>query len=162
MSSISSRREQGGGYFFDMTRTFALGYAPEPLVQLYKDTQDCLEAITSQIRVGEPARRYQNMTCDFFQKRGHPTINNNSKTTSGYVHSLGHGVGLALHEAPHFRGSSTNHAKLQPGQVFAIEPGLYYPERGMGCRLEDIYWIDAASQVHKLTAYPYQLVIPMS
>ncbi|HEY90025.1 MAG TPA: aminopeptidase P family protein [Thermoflexia bacterium] len=154
-------REPGGGYFFDMTRTFALGYAPEPLAQIYQDTQNCLAKIVSQLAVGEEPRHYQALTCACYQERGHPTIAENSQTTEGYVHSLGHGVGLNLHEAPSFSGAATNTTRLQPGHVFTIEPGLYYPERGMGCRIEDVYWIDAAGQVHKLTAYPYELVIPM-
>ncbi|MCD4738460.1 MAG: Xaa-Pro peptidase family protein [Anaerolineae bacterium] len=155
-------REPGGGYFFDMTRTFSLGYAPEALAQIYQDTLDCLAEITPQLAVGEETRHYQDMTCAFYQKRGHPTIAENNQTTEGYVHSLGHGVGLNLHEVPSFSSTATNTTRLQPGHVFTIEPGLYYPNRGMGCRIEDVYWIDAASKVHKLTDYPYDLVIPMS
>ncbi|MEA3309169.1 MAG: Xaa-Pro peptidase family protein [Chloroflexota bacterium] len=154
-------REPGGGYFFDMTRTFSLGYVPEPLAQIYQDTQDCLAEIIPQLAVGEETRHYQAMTCACYQKRGHPTIATERQTTEGYIHSLGHGVGLNLHELPFFSDTPTNVTQLQPGHVFTIEPGLYYPERGMGCRIEDVYWIDAAGQVNKLTNYPYELVIPM-
>ena len=42
-----------------------------------------------------------------------------------------------------------------------VEPGLYYPERGMGCRLEDVLWIGEDGNMHNLTQYPYDLVIPM-
>ncbi len=50
---------------------------------------------------------------------------------------------------------------LEPGHVFAFEPGLYYPERGMGCRVEDMVWIDDAGKVHTLTQMDYDLIVPM-
>lgn len=154
-------REAGGGYFFDMTRTFCLGYAPEPVAALHQDVLDCLEHIKARIRPGELARSYQQATCEFFAERGHPTLGETPDTLQGYVHSLGHGVGLDIHEAPMFRDTPSNTAMLELGHVFTLEPGLYYPERGMGCRLEDVIWMDAEGAWHNLTDYPYELVIPM-
>lgn len=54
----------------------------------------------------------------------------------GMNHGLGHGVGLEIHEEPCFRGD----AKMEEGDIFTIEPGLYYPEVG-GVRIEDSYFI---------------------
>ncbi len=153
--------EPGGGYFFDLTRTFCLGYAPEPVIRLHEETRACLEALIEELAVGEPTRRYQVQTCDFFRERGHPTIMDDPETLSGYVHSVGHGVGLKLHESPFFRDSSTDGPRLQPGHVFTLEPGLYYPDAGMGCRLEDVLWIDEEGTVHNLSPLAYDLVIPM-
>jgi len=153
--------EHGGGYFFDMTRTFCLGYAPPAVESLYQDVRDCIEHICAAIQVGEEARRYQQMTCEFFKQRGHPTVAENPGTLEGYVHGVSHGVGLDLHERPMFRDVSSNTTTLQPGHVFTVEPGLYYPERGMGCRLEDVVWIDEEGTPHNLTDYPYDLVIPL-
>ena len=73
------------------------------------------------------------------------------------MHTLGHGVGLDVHEEPFFRAETL----LRPGHVFTIEPGLYYPDEGMGCRIEDVLWIDESGGVHNLTDFPYDLVIPM-
>jgi Xaa-Pro aminopeptidase len=99
------------------------------------------------------------MTCEFFEKRGHPTIASDSKTEEGYVHSLGHGLGLAIHEEPSFRDDPTNTDVLRPGHVFACEPGLYYPDQGYGIRIEDAIWIDDEGDVHNLTDFPKELVI---
>lgn len=154
-------REMGGGYFFDLTRTFCLGYAPEPVQKLHRDVVACLQALKGFIRVGELARHCQQMTCAFFRERGHPTIDQDPKTLQGYVHSVGHGVGLDIHEEPRLSDDPSNVTWLQPGHVFAVEPGLYYPEKGMGCRVEDVFWIAEDGEVHDLTDMPYDLVIPM-
>jgi Xaa-Pro aminopeptidase len=111
--------------------------------------------------VGEETRHYQQLTCEFYRQRGHPTLADDPQTLEGYVHSLGHGVGLELHEAPAFSDTNGNTARLRPGHVFAIEPGLYYPEQGMGCRLEDVLYLDEDGAVHNFTTYPRELVIPM-
>jgi Xaa-Pro aminopeptidase len=52
--------------------------------------------------------------------------------------------------------------RFEPGHVFTIEPGLYYPDDGIGCRLEDVFWIDENGTPQLLTDFPYELVIPMS
>ena len=154
-------REVGGGYFFDITRTFSLGYAPEALQALYDDTLACLTKLKENVRVGEEARRYQQMTCAFFEERGYPTVGQDPATVKGYVHGIGHGLGLEIHEAPSFQDAPINDTLLKPGHVFTLEPGLYFPDEGMGCRLEDVLWIDREGEVHTLTQAPYTLVIPM-
>ncbi len=154
-------REMGGGYFFDMTRTFCLGYAPPEVQALHLDVLECHNRILAALEAGRPAATYQRMACDFFRERGHPTVAEDPTTQEGYVHSLGHGVGLELHERPSFADRPGNDDRLQPGSVFTIEPGLYYPERGMGCRIEDVLWIDEKGALHNLTDYPYELIIPM-
>jgi Xaa-Pro aminopeptidase len=152
-------REAGGGYFFDMTRTFCLGYAPPEVEAAYRDVADCVAHIVAAYEVGKEVRQYQRLTCEFFEARGHPTVASDSTTEAGYVHSVGHGLGLAIHEDPFFSDSPTNTDVLQPGHVFSCEPGLYYPERGFGIRIEDVIWIDEGGSVHNLTEFPKQLVI---
>jgi Xaa-Pro aminopeptidase len=71
---------------------------------------------------------------------------------SGFFHSLGHGVGLEVHEAP-LLGRSPD--VLQAGEVVAVEPGCYRPGFG-GCRLEDLVRVtDDGGEV--LTDFPYDL-----
>jgi Xaa-Pro aminopeptidase len=154
-------REIGGGYFFDMTRTFCLGYAPEAVTRLYRDVMDCVAHLKVALKAGEETRRYQQMACAFFEARGHPTIGSDPGTLEGYVHGLGHGVGLDIHEAPSFFDYAGNTARLMPGHVFTLEPGLYYPGQGMGCRIEDTLWLDEHGDICNLTDYPYDLVVPM-
>lgn len=152
-------REAGGGYFFDLTRTFCLGYAPPEVEQAYRDVYECIERLLGAYQVGTEARRYQQMTCEFFESRGHPTVASDSKTEVGYVHSVGHGLGLAIHEEPRFSDVPSNIDVLRPGHIFTCEPGLYYPERGFGVRIEDVVWIDADGTVHNLTDFPKDLII---
>jgi len=152
-------REAGGGYFFDMTRTFCLGYAPQQVEDAYQDVRTALEMLVNAYEVSQEARHYQQMTCDFFEERGHPTIESDSQTERGYVHSVGHGLGLAIHEEPHFTSTPTNTDVLQPGHVFTCEPGLYYPERDFGIRIEDVIWIDEDGAVHNLTDFAKELVV---
>jgi len=154
-------REAGGGYFFDMTRTFCLGYAPPEVEEAYRDVYECQRSLIEAYEVGTKARRYQHMTCEFFESRGHPTVASDSKTDVGYVHSVGHGLGLAVHEEPRFGDVPTNSDVLKPGHVFTCEPGLYYPDRGFGIRIEDVLWIDSDGTVHNLTDFPKELVIEM-
>ena len=154
--------EAGGGYFFDMTRTFCLGYAPDKLQHIYDDVFACTRHIIANLDVGTPTRRYQQMTCAFFRERGYATVEEDASVLSGYIHSLGHGVGLELHETPMFRDTPDNTAQIAPGHVFTVEPGLYYPDEGMGCRIEDVIYIDPDGNIQNLTDYPYQLVIPMA
>ncbi|MFQ6101217.1 MAG: M24 family metallopeptidase [Anaerolineae bacterium] len=153
--------EAGGGYFADVTRTFCLGYAPPEVEKAYQDVYECAEKLIGAYEVGIEARRYQQMTCEFFESRGHPTIASDSRTEVGYVHSLGHGLGLAVHEEPRFGDVPSNTDVLKPGHVFTCEPGLYYPGRGFGIRIEDDLWIDAEGVVHNLTDFPKELVVEM-
>jgi len=151
--------EAGGGYFADVTRTFCLGHAPPEIERAYRDVYECHTTLLAAFEVGTETRRYQQMTCEFFEDRGHPTVASDSKTESGYVHSLGHGLGLAVHEEPRFADVPANTDVLQPGHIFTCEPGLYYPDRGFGIRIEDDLWIDPDGEIHNLTDFPRELVI---
>ena len=61
------------------------------------------------------------MVCDYFEQRGHATIRSHPTTTEGYVHSLGHGVGLDIHEKPGFALSAMNSDVIEVGDVITIE-----------------------------------------
>lgn len=154
-------REAGGGYFFDFTRTWCLGYAPEAEAKLYQDVKYVYETIMDELEMGESAPFYQERTCELFEERGHPTLRQDSQLQSGYVHSLGHGLGLDVHERPWFSKRGQAGDLLSAGSVVTIEPGLYYPEKGMGCRLEDTVWIRPDGVMEVLAEYPYDLVLPM-
>jgi Xaa-Pro aminopeptidase len=154
-------REAGGGYFFDLTRTFCLGYAPPEVEKAYQDVAECQARVLEAYRVGTQAKHFQQMTCEFFESRGHPTVASDSKAEVGYVHTIGHGLGLDVHEEPSFSDTPDNTSILQPGHVFTCEPGLYYPDRGFGMRIEDVVWIDLEGAVHNLTGFPRELVVEM-
>jgi Xaa-Pro aminopeptidase len=154
--------EPGGGYYFDFTRTWCLGYAPPEVEQAYEDVLATFKAVMKALRPGELARSYQALTCQLLEARGHPTIGSDPTTTSGYVHGLAHGVGLNIHEPPHFSDMPGNEARLEPGMVITVEPGVYYPERGYGVRIEDCVWLNPANlKFETLATYRKDLVIPV-
>ncbi len=151
--------EAGGGYFHDFTRTWCLGHASDEVLALYQDVLDVYETIFEAIEPDVPTREYQLMTCALFEEKGHPTICSDPRTLDGYVHSLGHSLGLSIHEAPFFRHSAMNQAVLVPGTVFTIEPGLYYPDRGMGVRIEDTVLMRSDGKLETLVDFPKDLLI---
>ncbi|MCS7178059.1 MAG: Xaa-Pro peptidase family protein [Anaerolineae bacterium] len=149
------------GYYFDLTRTFCLGYAPPEVEKVYQDVAECLDAVVAEVRVGVEARRLQQVACAFFARRGYPTVAEHPETEVGFTHLIGHGLGLAIHEEPVFTDVPSNIRTLQPGHVFTVEPGLYDPSSGYGVRLEDVLWIDETGEVHNLTPLPKELVVEM-
>ncbi len=153
--------QAGGGYHYDFTRTWSLGYASDPAQQLYANVLDTYETVASKFHLDHSCRDFQIAACEQFEAGGHPTVLNSPGTTDGYVHGLGHGVGLAIHEAPGFSHLESNSDQLVSGSVFTFEPGLYYPERGMGIRLEDTYWARPDGSFELLAEYPKELVLPV-
>ena len=153
--------EAGGGYFYDFTRTWCLGYATDEALQLYEDVYSVYQQIMSELQPGEHCPKYQRRACELFEARGHPHILNDPQTQEGYVHSLGHGLGLNVHERPWFGLNASPEDRLDPGSVFTIEPGLYYPERGLGVRLEDTVWVRPDGKMEVLAEYPLDLVLPV-
>ncbi|MCE7949297.1 MAG: aminopeptidase P family protein [Chloroflexi bacterium CFX4] len=147
------------GYFHDMTRTWCLGRAADDVQAAYDDVMHAFHMVMHAFKVGAPTSQYQVMVLDYFESRGHATQRSKPGTMEGYVHSLGHGIGLNVHEAPMFGEKSTH--VLQVGNAFTVEPGLYYPERGYGVRVEDSVYIDEHGVVQRLTDFPYDLVVPL-
>ena len=127
------------GYFFDLTRTFCMGAVPDELRRIHADVLSAFELARDAMRAATPASSYQGLVCDFFEKKGYPTTRSTPKTLDGYVHSLGHGVGLEIHEKPFFSLSESNRDAIEEGDVLTIEPGLYFPDRGIGVRIEDTF-----------------------
>ena len=153
--------EKGGGYFYDFTRTWCLGYAPENVQTLYGQVKSVYHQIVDELETNKNAAVFQDRTCELFEEMGHPTIRQDAAIESGYVHSLGHGVGLNIHEKPWFSRKDDPSNALLPGSVFTVEPGLYYPDQGMGVRLEDTYYVTQDGRFEKFVDYPMQLVLPM-
>jgi Xaa-Pro aminopeptidase len=153
--------EAGGGYFYDFTRTWCLGYAPDEALALYEDVFSVYREIIDLLEPGVHCPEYQRRACELFEARGHKTIEKDPATQEGYVHSLGHGLGLNVHERPWFGRNANAEDRLDPGAVVTIEPGLYYPERGLGVRLEDTVWMRPDGKAEILADFPLDLVLPM-
>ena len=131
--------DRDSGYFFDLTRTFCVGPIPDELAKIHRDVEDAFLLACDKMRPGTPASSYQQLVCDFFEAKGYATMRGDPATLTGYVHSLGHGVGLEVHEKPSFSLLPSNHDMIEEGDIVTIEPGLYFPERGIGVRIEDTF-----------------------
>jgi Xaa-Pro aminopeptidase len=118
------------GYYGDCSRTFVVG-DPGWVRRAHVAVQQAREAAFSVLEAGagEPARTVQAETAAEIRAYGFPV----DDTDRGFTHSVGHGVGVSLHEAPSFTGDAT----LADGHVVTIEPGVYDPDEG-GVRVEDL------------------------
>ena len=150
--------EHGGGYYYDLTRTWCLGHAPEAAQALFDQVRTVYRQLVSEVSVGMSCSALTRRACELFQQLGHPTFLSHPHTEEGFVHPLGHGVGLSIHEKPVFGPDAKD--VIAPGAVFTVEPGLYYPERGMGVRLEDTLWAAPDGTIEILAPYPMELVLP--
>jgi len=153
--------EQGGGYFYDFTRTWSLGYTTPEAQALYDQVQEIYDKVVENLDLNASFIDYQRMTCEYFESKGHKSLLNTKAPLDGYVHSLGHGLGLGVHERPWSALIASPDNILKPGVVISIEPGLYYPEKGMGLRIEDTYWVRPDGKMEMLAEYPYDFVLPM-
>jgi Xaa-Pro aminopeptidase len=147
------------GYYHDATRTWCFGHASDYLLKLYEDVRGCFDFVVNKAAPGICSGNLQELACDYFRERGYPVVNDNPNTVDGYTHSLGHGVGLAVHEPP-FMGIGAKDI-LSKGNVFAIEPSLIDTNRGLAVRIEDTFYIDNDGKAVSLTKVPYDLVIPV-
>jgi Xaa-Pro aminopeptidase len=148
------------GYFHDMTRTWSVGYATPDVQAAYDAVMEAYRRASAMCKPGMNTSTVQQMACQYFESLGHPTVLNTPGTANGYVHTLAHGLGLKVHEAPYFPNQS-NRYSLQSGNVFTIEPGLYYPDRGYGVRVEDTVYLNAQGEIEIFTDCPYDLVIEL-
>ena len=153
--------EAGGGYFYDFTRTWSLGYATPAAQKLYDQVKAVYQKVTENLDLNASFKDYHRLVCDEYEKNGHKTPLHTPAPLDGYVHSLGHGVGLNIHERPWSGLTASEDNILKPGVIITIEPGLYYPEKGMGVRIEDTYWVRPDGTIEKLAEYPYDFVLPM-
>ncbi len=153
--------QAGGGYFADFTRTWCIGHASPEAQALYDDVRSVFDTIMGELKTGVHGTVYQERVCELFEAQGHPTIRKDPLTKVGYVHSFAHGLGLDVHERPSTGRDTTPEDVLKPGMVITVEPGLYYPERGLGVRIEDAVYMHPDGSTEILAPYPYDLVIPL-
>ncbi|HYQ90203.1 MAG TPA: Xaa-Pro peptidase family protein [Candidatus Binatia bacterium] len=150
--------QENGGYYFDVTRTYCVGRASKELKELHALVQDAVVRTVDRLAVGTPGRVYQENVCDLFEAHGHRTIRQDERVQEGYVHGLGHGIGLEVHERPRL-SAAMNPDLILPGSLFTVEPGLYYPSRGLGVRIEDVIYAHHDGSFENLTHVPYELEI---
>ena len=114
------------GYCSDCTRTWATGSVRDELAEAYALVLRAQMTALDAVRPGPSGRDLDAVARDLIAAAGHG---------EHFGHGLGHGVGLATHEAP--RLARTAEGKLVPGHVVTVEPGVYLPGVG-GVRIEDL------------------------
>ncbi|MCL5736780.1 MAG: aminopeptidase P family protein [Actinobacteria bacterium] len=132
------------GYASDVTRTFATGPIDDELLRAYKLVQEVQAIAVEAAKAGISCKDLDAVARDHFAEAGVDSL---------FVHSLGHGVGLEVHEGPTI--SHKCDQVLQQEMVITIEPGLYLPERG-GIRIEDTVVIQE-NGAEILTDWPREL-----
>lgn len=135
-----------GGYFSDLTRTFAIGEIDAELKKIYELVKEANAAGKAAARPG--------VTCASVDAAARNVI-----TDGGYgeffIHRVGHGLGLEDHEDPSMHGQ--NQLKLETGITFTVEPGIYLPDKG-GVRIEDDVLVTAEG-CESLSTYPRELEV---
>ena len=148
-------RDELSGCWADMARTFVVGEIRDEVRALETLARDALERAREAVRPGVTGRELHALVCDVFESAGRRTQRTGlgEDPNEGFQFSLGHGVGLAVHEAPSL--GQTGHDELVAGDVIAIEPGLWQAELGE-VRFEDLLLVTEDGS-ETLTRYPYEL-----
>jgi Xaa-Pro aminopeptidase len=148
-------KDAGTACYADMTRTFCIGEIPDELREYQRLAKESLDRSFEALRAGARGSDVYAISCEPFHREGYKTLLNKEPgevVEDGYFHSLGHGVGLEVHEQP---GLGRVGEELVAGDVVTLEPGLY--RRGWGgCRLEDLVLV-TEDGAENLTEYPYDL-----
>jgi Xaa-Pro aminopeptidase len=140
----------------DMTRTFVVGEISDEVAEWHRLCKQALERALADIHAGVVARSVYDGSCEIFEAAGYQTQRTKQAgevLTDGFLHSLGHGVGLDVHEQPLL--GVAGHEELVQGDVLAVEPGLYRTGYG-GLRLEDLVLV-TENGAENLTSFSYDL-----
>lgn len=120
------------GYNSDMTRTICIGEPTDEQLVVYKNVLFVQNMALDYLKEGQKTNEVDKLVREYFESQ---------KFHNAFGHSLGHGVGLEIHEIPTL--SPTFNNTLKNGMVVTIEPGLYFPGK-FGVRIEDMVYIDKA------------------
>jgi Xaa-Pro aminopeptidase len=119
---------RASGYCSDMTRTVCLGQPRDArLVELHALVLEAQQHAERELRPGMTGRQGDALARDVIARAGYG---------EAFLHGLGHGIGLEVHEPPSLSQSRGDDV-LRPGMVFSVEPGVYLPGWG-GVRIEDL------------------------
>ncbi len=152
-------RDEPSACWADMARTFVIGEpGPEPgelIAQQEELVRAALLSAIEMIRPGVSGREVFDDTCERFEAAGFRTVRTGpgEDPAEGFQYSLGHGVGLEVHEEPSL--GLGGYDPLVAGDVLAVEPGLWDRRIG-GVRFEDLVLV-TADGCEVLTSYPYSL-----
>lgn len=134
------------GYCNDMTRMFFIGEPPLKIKKMYTIVEKALKMSEEFIKLGRATDLAYENVVNFFKSH---------EMEKNFLHSLGHGVGIEVHESPSI---GRKKSLFKENQVFTIEPGLYFDNFG-GIRLENMYFIDSKGNVNNLNKMPIDVKV---
>ena len=129
------------GYCSDMTRTLVIGKADEEIKKVYNTVLSAQKSALEQICGSMPCRTADSIARKIIDDAGYG---------KAFGHSLGHGVGMFIHEKPNLSPRADKKLLLQAGNVVTVEPGIYLEGR-FGCRIEDMILINVDGTVYNFT-----------
>jgi Xaa-Pro aminopeptidase len=135
------------GYCADLTRTFILGPPDEHFRKIYGLVRQAQERAEQELRAGMDSQAGDALAREVLATAGYG---------EAFGHSLGHGVGLAVHEAPSLSPHKDRATTLRAGSIVTVEPGIYLTGWG-GVRLEDMALLheDRAEVLTKMGFYEW-------
>lgn len=136
------------GYCSDMTRTVVIGHADEEMKRIYDTVLSAQAAALDGMRGGMRCRDADEIARRIIRDAGYGEC---------FGHSLGHGVGLFIHEFPRISPKASETSVLEAGHVVTVEPGIYI-EGKYGCRIEDMVAIRDDGSVMNFTASTKDLI----
>ncbi|MHB1050106.1 MAG: M24 family metallopeptidase [Bacteroidota bacterium] len=134
------------GYHSDMTRTVCIGQPTGEMKKVFAIVSEAQQKGLDAVAPGIPAKDVDAAARGHIAKKGYGQY---------FGHSLGHGVGLEIHE--NLRLASTYKKRLRQGNVVTVEPGIYLPNK-FGVRIEDMVVV-RESGCENLTVSPKELII---
>ncbi len=136
------------GYCADMTRTVVLGKADEDMKKMYNTVLAAQKAAIEMFGEGVSCYELDKCARDIIEGAGYKGC---------FGHSLGHGIGMVVHESPRLAPSANPETVLVRGNITSCEPGIYIPGK-YGCRIEDLVAIELDGRANDITKSPKELI----
>ncbi|NLX63225.1 MAG: aminopeptidase P family protein [Clostridiaceae bacterium] len=133
-------------YCSDMTRTIFIGEPKKEMIKIYDIVKKAQQAALDGIRTGMRGYEADKIARDIIAENGY---------NGAFGHSLGHGVGIEIHEEPRLSAKSAD--ILKDGMVFSVEPGIYVEGMG-GVRIEDMVVLENG-RIRNFTTSPKDMII---